>query len=460
MKPNIVLYFSDQQRADTIGLYGQKLDITPNLDKMGREGIVFQNAFTAQPVCGPCRAMFQSGRYPSEIGCFTNCIALPRNIKTLADYFTENGYDTAYVGKWHLASDGEMEKPPRLDYIHNPIPPEGRGGYRGFWRVSDVLEFTSHGYDGFVFDENMKKIEFHGYRCDCITDFGLEYLQQASEDKPFFLTISHIESHHQNDHKHYEGPAGSHEKYRDCEIPADLTAIEGGDYREEYPDYLGQCESLDKNLGRVIDKLKERGLYENTVIVYVSDHGSHFRTRNRDENLCGYDDYKRSGHDACLKVPLVIGGGAVRFARRVDELVSTASLPKTLLAIAGVDVGDKMIGENLLDVAMGKVQNRKNQVFAQISESRVGRVLRTEEYLLGVVAKGIFGGARPDAEEYVPDYLYDLKKDPLQLVDVKDEPRYAKIIKALARELEEEIYRAEKKRSRIKVPESGESRGS
>ncbi len=451
MRPNIVLYFSDQQRADTIGLYGQKLNVTPNLDKLGRNGIVFSNAFSAQPVCGPCRAMFQTGRYPSEIGCFTNCIALPRNIKTLAQYYTENGYDVAYVGKWHLASDGELEKPPRINYIENPIPLESRGGYSGFWRVSDVLEFTSHGYGGYVFDEHMNRIDFDGYRCDCITDFGLEYLEQAPEDKPFFLTISHIESHHQNDHGHYEGPVGSAEKYRNCEIPADLMALEGGDYREEYPDYLGQCESLDYNLGRVIEKLKEKGLYENTVIVYVSDHGSHFRTRNRDENFCGYDDYKRSGHDASLKVPLVIGGGAIKKRRWVKELVSTASLPKTLLALAGINVGKKMIGENLLEVADGKLPGRKNQVFAQISESRVGRVLRTEEYLYAVVAKGIWGGAQPDAEEYVPDYLYDLRKDPLQLLDVKNEPEYAQIIKRLSAELEEEIFQAERKHARIVV---------
>ena len=73
-KPNIVLFFSDQQRADTVGLYGQELDITPNLDRMGNEGIVFENAFTPQPVCGPFRSILQSGRYPTETGCFTNQI--------------------------------------------------------------------------------------------------------------------------------------------------------------------------------------------------------------------------------------------------------------------------------------------------------------------------------------------------------------------------------------------------
>lgn len=97
-RPNIIFYFTDQQRWDTIGCYGQKLDITPNLDRLAAEGVLFEEAYTAQPVCGPCRAMFQTGKYPLELGCYKNNIALPPDVKTVADYFEENGYETAYVG--------------------------------------------------------------------------------------------------------------------------------------------------------------------------------------------------------------------------------------------------------------------------------------------------------------------------------------------------------------------------
>lgn len=448
-KPNIVIFFSDQQRADTIGLYGHSPSITPNLDRLGEDGIVFENAFTPQPVCGPFRACLQSGLYPTETGCFLNKIMLPHNIKTLADYFYEAGYDCAYVGKWHLASDREMKGASVIDFKHSAIPLEYRGGYKGFWRVSDVLEFTSHGYGGYVFDEHMEKHVFENYRCDAITDYGLEYLDQIPSDKPFFLTISHIESHHQNDRNHYEGPDGSKNRFRNCEIPKDLTSIPGGDYLAEYPDYLGQVASLDENLGRVIDKLKKIGVYDNTVIVYLSDHGSHFRTRNRDANLCGYDDYKRTGHDAALKVPLVIGGGAVKEHICVKDLVSTASLTKTLVSIAGTDVGDRMIGENLLDVARGKLPGRKNEVFAQISESRVGRVLRTDRYLLGVVAKGLHGDKFKNSERYDIDYFYDMKSDPYQLNDIKDNPDYHDTIRKLADELEQIIQKEEHMESEI-----------
>jgi len=433
-KLNIIFYFTDQQRADTCGCFGQPLHITPNLDALAGEGVKFDYAFTPQPVCGPCRALFQTGRYPTDTGCFRNNIMLPQTVKTLANYIEEAGYETAYIGKWHLASDGELEQPPVIDHATTAIPLHLRGGYRGFWRASDVLEFTSHGYDGYVFDEHDKRIDFSGYRVDCITDFALDYLDTWDGDKPFFMTISHIEPHHQNDRKHYEGPDGSKQRFRDFILPGDLQAL-GGDARDEYPDYLGACASLDENLGRLVEKLKRKKIYDNTVIIFASDHGSHFRTRNLDDHLNGYDDYKRSCHDACLRVPLVIRGGSFQGGIAVDQLVSTESLPKTILALAGVDVKDAMIGENLLDVVTGTSENRVNEVYAQISESRVGRVIRTVDYTYSVYAPGINGGAAASARVYADDFLYDLKQDPYQLTNLIADPAYAAVKKRLRERL-------------------------
>ena len=424
MPNNIIFYFTDQQRWDTCGCYGQPLNITPNLDRLAQEGVKFDNAFTPQPVCGPCRALFQTGRYPTETGCFRNNVMLPAGVKTLGSYIEEAGYETAYIGKWHLASDGELEKPPTIDHTVTAIPRELRGGYTGFWRAADVLEFTSHGYDGFVFDENDQRVDFKGYRADCINDMALEFFDRYDGQKPFFMTVSQIEPHHQNDRRHYEGPEGSKEKFKNFILPEDLKAL-GGNAAEEYPDYLGQCASLDENLGRLVAKLKEKGLYDDTVIIFASDHGSHFLTRNRDSHLNGYDDYKRSCHDAALHVPLVIAGGPFKGGVALEELVSTASLPKTILALAGVDVGDAMIGENLLDVVEKKDHNRPNEIFAQISESRVGRCIRSARYTYSVYAPGVNGGEAAAADLYADDFLYDMEKDPHQLNNVAADPAYA-----------------------------------
>lgn len=108
-----------------------------------------------------------------------------------------------------------------------------------------------------MFDENNNRIDFKGYRADCINQFALDYLDQYAGEKPFFMTVSQIEPHHQNDHNHYEGPNGSKQRFADFVLPEDLKAL-GGNAAEEYPDYLGQCASLDENLGKLVSKLKEK----------------------------------------------------------------------------------------------------------------------------------------------------------------------------------------------------------
>ncbi len=449
MANNIIFYFSDQQRYDTCGCFGQPLNITPNLDALAAEGVKFDNTFSPQPVCGPCRALFQTGKYATESGCFRNNVMLPAGIKTLGQYMEQDaGYETAYIGKWHLASDGELEKKPTIDHTITAVPRELRGGYTGYWRAADVLEFTSHGYDGYVFDENDNRIDFTGYRADCINQFALDYLDQYTGEKPFFMTVSQIEPHHQNDHQHYEGPDGSKERFKDFVLPEDLKVL-GGNAAEEYPDYLGQIASLDENLGRLVAKLKEKGLYDNTVIVYTSDHGSHFKTRNQDDHRRGYDDYKRTCHDAALHVPLVICGGPFKGGKTVTDIVSTDSIPKTLLALAGVDVGNKMIGENLVDVLEHKNPNRPNRAFAQISESRVGRCVRTDKWLYSVYAPDADGGEVASSDVYADDFLYDMEKDPYQLTNVVADPAYHDVKMELRTILADWIEQAEGNRPTI-----------
>lgn len=441
MKKNIILYFTDQQRWDTIGVYGQKLEITPFLDSLANEGTIFDNAYSPQPVCGPFRSMLQSGLYPTTTGCFKNNIMLPHDIKTLANYMDDAGYENAYVGKWHLASLG----PSYGQFIHNyettAIPLEFRGGYKGFWRASDVLEATSHGYGGFVFDENGNKIEFDGYRVDAITNFGIEFIENYDGEKPFFLTISHIEPHHQNDHNTYEGPIGSKERFKDFELPKDLVELSHpeSDAYEEYPDYLGQCRSLDDNLNRLVNKLKEKGIYENTVIIYFSDHGSHFKTRNRDENRNGGDDYKRSAHSSASHVPLIIHGPGFNTGKRIEDVVSTASLPKTILSIAGIEVGEKMVGEDLTTLINNEEMTRDEVAFIQISESRVGRAIRTPKYLYAVVAPDKNGFDFMDSEVYKDDFLYDIEKDPYEINNLVDDSNYKSIILELRKILVKEM---------------------
>ena len=105
-RPNVVVFFSDQQRWDTTGLGGNPMGLTPNFDRMAQQGTHLANAFTCQPVCGPARSCLQTGRYATNTGCFRNSIPLRRTDRTLAHLFGDAGYQTGYIGKWHLADRG------------------------------------------------------------------------------------------------------------------------------------------------------------------------------------------------------------------------------------------------------------------------------------------------------------------------------------------------------------------
>lgn len=430
-KPNIVFFFTDQQRWDSCGCYGQRLPVTPNLDRMAHEGVRFENAFTCQPVCGPARAALQTGKYPTELGCQTNHRLLPLDERTIAHEFRDAGYEVGYIGKWHLASCGPSNG--LDDFRTKPVPPERRGGYSDYWLAADVLEYTSHGYDGHMFDAEMNKREFPEgrYRVDAQTDWVLEYLQSRTGEKPFFLFVSYIEPHHQNDRNHYEGPHGSMDRFGEFDVPGDLQDTEG-DWREEYPDYLGCVNSLDQNLGRVRQELQRLGLADNTVIVYTSDHGSHFRTRN--------SEYKRSCHDGCIRIPMVICGAGFAGGDVVEDLVSLIDLPPTLMRLANVEPPVSMRGRPLQDLLQGGSDWPK-EVFLQISESHCGRAIRTARWAYSVRAPDVSGQAL-GSDLYVEDFLYDLDADPHERNNLVAEPAYADVRSAMALTLQRRMIAA------------------
>jgi uncharacterized sulfatase len=429
--PNIIFLFSDQQRWDTCGCYGQPLNITPNLDRMSKEGVRFENAFTCQPVCGPARACIQTGKYATEVGCHKNHRMLPLGEKTIAHYLASCGYATAYIGKWHLASCGPQDGAD--DFQTKAVPRERRGGY-DYWLASDVLEFTSHSYDGHMFDGEGNKREFPAgrYRVDAQTDWVLEYLSRRGKHKPFFLFVSYIEPHHQNDHGHYEGPVGSKEKFRDFVVPGDLESTDG-DWRQEYPDYLGCIHSLDKNVGRMRAALQDLGLAENTLLIYTSDHGSHFCTRN--------SEYKRSCHDGCIRIPLILQGPGFSGGKCPAPPVSLIDLPPTILAAAGISPPVAMRGHPLQElVAMGKTA-WPDEVFLQISESHCGRAIRTRKWKYSVRAPGA-SGSEPGSEVYVEDFLYDLEADPHERNNLVANPNFVKIRQELSQRLKRRMVEA------------------
>jgi arylsulfatase A-like enzyme len=359
---------------------------------MATAGTHVRRSFTCQPVCGPARSCLQTGMYATNTGSVTNGIPLNPELTTLAHVFGGAGYDTGYIGKWHLA--------PRP---RGPVSPEHRGGY-DYWLASNVLEFTSNAYNTEMYDGDGNAVKLPGYRVDAQADAMIRYID-AHQEAPFFLFSSFIEPHFQNHNDDYPPPVGYRERYSGTWTPPDLQALGGTTY-QHLGGYFGMCKRLDEALGRVIDALISLDLYDNTIILFTSDHGCHFRTRN--------SEYKRSCHESSIRVPTALIGPGFNGGGQIGELVSLVDLPPTLIDAAGLEVPEQMEGQSILPLTRGERADWPAEVFVQISESQCGRAIRTARWKYNVVAPDA-AAASATAERYEEECLYDLQSDPHEL---------------------------------------------
>ncbi|OUR77316.1 arylsulfatase [Alphaproteobacteria bacterium 46_93_T64] len=391
---NVIVFFTDQQRWDSSAIFGNPLDLTPNFDTAAMAGTHLYNCFTNQPVCGPARSMMQTGLYPTTTGCYRNNIPLPKDSATLGSLFRKSGFKTGYVGKWHLGTQ-------------DPVPEPERGGYE-YWLASNMLEYTSDAYDTTLYDNDGKAQKLPGYRVDALTDAAIRYIDGVKDDR-FFLFLSFLEPHHQNHLDNYPGRVGDEQRYAGRWMPPDLQAL-GGSAAQHLPGYFGMIKRLDDAFGRIQDALLTLGISEETTILYTSDHGSHFKTRNA--------EYKRSCHDACVRIPGALIGGPFTGGGRVTNLVSTIDIAPTLLDAAGLDIPDNFEGNSLLPVVNRTSTDWPEDVFIQISEDHVGRAVRTKRWKYGVRAPNADGWNDLGADQYEEEYLYDLHADPYELTNL------------------------------------------
>jgi arylsulfatase A-like enzyme len=248
-------------------------------------------------------------------------------------------------------------------------------------------------------------VELPGYRVDATTDAAIRYLHQR-QNESFFLFVSYLEPHHQNHLDDFVPPSGYRLPYQGRWLPPDLAAL-GGSAHQHIAGYYGMVKRLDEAFGRLLDALESLGLAENTVVLFTSDHGCHFKTRNA--------EYKRSCHESSVRLPTALVGPGFNGGGRVDPLVSLVDLPATLLDVAGIPVPANFQGRSILPLVRGDAQDWPGEVFIQISESQVGRAIRTRRWKYSVVAPHKDGWQDPDSHEYQEEYLYDLEADPYEL---------------------------------------------
>jgi arylsulfatase A-like enzyme len=435
-RPNILYIMADDHAAHAISAYGSKVNKTPQIDRIAKEGMRLNNCFVTNSICTPSRASILTGKY-SHINGVPVFNRFDGSQPTLAKYLQAAGYHTGMIGKWHLGS-----APTGFD--HWTVLP-GQGVYH------DPVFLTPDG-----------RTKIKGYVTDVITDLSIAFLDRRPKDRPFFLMC-----HHKAPHRPWQPDEKHRKQWEKIEVPEpdtfdddyttrsdaareatmridrDLTPT---DLKEKPPeglsakelkrwmyqrymrDYLACIASIDENVGRLLDNLDKNGLAENTIVIYTSDQG--FFLGDHD----WYD--KRFMYEESLRMPLLVRWpGKVKAGSVQDGMVLNVDFAPTLLAAAGLKVPAEMQGRNFLPLLEGErtADWRKSMYYRYYHYPQHHRVqphygVRTERYKLIYFNK-------IDQWE-----LFDLRKDPHEMKNVYKDPAYAETLK----ELKAELYRLKK----------------
>ncbi len=334
-RPNIIFVTADQMRAQAQGYMGNQDVITPNLDQLASQGIVFSSAISTFPVCTPARAMWLTGRYPTSTGVISNDIRLSAEETTIAEILKNNGYRTGYIGKWHL--DG----PERQGFT----PPGPRRQGFDFWAAANIC----HRYfKAFYYLDKPEKIYIDGFQPDHETDLAIKFLEEHKDDR-FFLNL-----HWSTPHDPYQAP----EEFLSMYDPEKIELRENVIHcvpenihdatREQIAAYYAAITNLDWNMGRLLKALEEFNLSENTILIFTSDHGDMLYSLGL--------QFKQWPYEESIRVPLIIRYPAKTKAGSVsDALIGTVDLMPTILSLCGVDIPANVEGLDFSGTILGKI---------------------------------------------------------------------------------------------------------
>ena len=328
-KPNVVYILTDQWRSSALGYTGNPDVKTPNLDKFSKEAVNFSNAVSVSPVCTPHRAALMTGRYPTTTGMFLNDLYLPDEELCMAEIFKSVGYSTGYLGKWHLDGHGRL----------NNVAPERRQGF-DYWKALEC----SHDYNKMAYYENndpqMKYWE--GFSPFSIAEDANNYMDEHSkDDNPFLLFVSIATPHF----PHNNAP----QEYKDLYPESGLTLAPNvpeeweSAARKELQGYYAQCTVSDEAIGSILNKIKELGIWENTIIVYTADHGEMMGAH-------GVRPFaKQLAWDESIKVPFLISYPAIGENKGsvINAPINTPDILPSLLGLTEIEIPTTIEGENL-----------------------------------------------------------------------------------------------------------------
>jgi len=414
-KPNLVFVLADQWRASATGYMGDPNVKTPNLDKLAQESVNFQNAVSVCPVCTPYRAALMTGQYPTTNGMFLNDLYLPDEANCLGEIFKNAGYQTAYIGKWHLDGHG------RQSYI----PPERRQGFQ-YWKVAECEHnyLHSHYYAG----NSLEKRFWKGYDAFAQTQDASQYIRNhTNKDRPFFLFVSYGPPHFPL----HTAPKRYRDLYSPCslKLPPNVPEEMLERTRKEASGYYAHCTAIDECIGNLLQVVYKSGIAEHTIFVFTSDHGEMMGSHGVPP--CE----KQRPWDESIRVPFLLRYPFVhgRLGRHIDTPINTPDIMPTLLSLAGLPIPSNVEGEDLSDFVHEK----------SIIRERAASIMSVSPFA-GYHGGNEFRGIRTNSYTYVrslegPWLFFDNKRDPYQMKNLLGNPEYADLQRELDSRLWEEL---------------------
>lgn len=332
-RPNLVFVFSDQQSFDMLGCYGNKQISTPHLDAFATEGIRFNHCVSSQPVCSPYRGMLLSGQHPLRCGVIKNDVRMEAGQgQYFGEVLRDAGYRLGYFGKWHLYG-GDRNR---------PIPP---GPFRyGFDQtfLSNNCTLSFDAQHAWFWDAQGRKQLYGDWEPYAQTRQALQFIEENS-DRPFALFLSWHPPHNWgHEHEGYNAPEDLLRLYDPAQLTLRANVADTPRVRRMYQGHMALCTSLDRAFGWLTAKLREKGLDENTIVVYTSDHGDMLLSH-------GWTHNKSLPENESCHVPLLIRWPRALKPRVSELLFGTLDFMPTLLGLLGLAIPTTCQGRNLAD---------------------------------------------------------------------------------------------------------------
>ena len=413
-KPNIVFVLTDQWRAQATGYAGDPNVKTPNLDALASRSINFENAVSVCPVCTPYRASLMTGRYPLSTGMFMNDLYLPSEELCMAEIFKRAGYQTAYIGKWHLDGHGR-------DVF---IPRNRRQGF-DYWKAMECTHEYNESYY-YAGDDPTRRM-WKGYDAYPQTEDTQKYIREhAKGDKPFLLVMSYGSPHF----PHSYAPEELKQQYPvdSIELRPNVPEEMKDLARKEAQGYYAHCTALDGCVRELYKALEETGTAENTIFVFTSDHGEMLASQGQPPNR------KQRPWDESIRVPFLLRYPAVsgHKGRSVEAPINTPDILPTLLSLAEIEVPETIEGEDLSRFILNK----------KLDEDRAALFMNVSPF--DFPDRQAFRGIRTSRYTYVrnpngPWLLYDNQVDPYQMHNLVGVAEHAGLQKKLEDKLKSKL---------------------